>query len=339
MPIRVWSFLGVSTVVVLALIAYLVVQKSDQRAAEAAGAAAEASQRRLDASDVLAVPHLVVRNTAAGPSRGDVALIPLDALDGPRAVVDVSCERVAAVAAGGICLQAQQGVVSGYQAVFLGPDLEPDHEVELGGLPSRVRVSADGTWAASTAFVNGHAYTDAGFSTETTVYEASSGDVLGNLEDWTTTRAGAVVDAVDRNFWGVSFVGDGPEFFATMGTGGSTFLLRGDVSTRSMVVVAENGACPSVSPDGATVVYKQVDLSTGDSRMVARDVATGEVTLMAETRPVDDQVTWLNEDTVLYTLPQGLSSITDFDVWSAPVDGGAPVRVVTDAAFPTVSRP
>lgn len=328
-----------SVVLVASLVGYLLVQRSEQQAANTAGAAAEAGQTRLAAAEVLAEPHLVVRNTAAGPSRGDVAVIPLDDLDGPRAVLDVSCDRIAAVPAGGICLQAQQGIVSGYEAVFLGPDLEPTREVELGGLPSRVRMSAAGTWAASTAFVNGHAYTDAGFSTETLVYDTAGQASPTNLESWTTTRDGVVVDAVDRNYWGVSFVGDGPQFYATMGTGGTTYLVRGDISSRTIEVVADNGACPSVSPDGRTVVYKQVDLSTGDSQMVARDVASGTITMMGETRPVDDQVTWLDDATVLYTLPQGLSSLTDFDVWSAPVDGGAPTKVVADAAFPTVSRP
>jgi hypothetical protein len=42
---------------------------------------------------------------------------------GPRAVVDVACERVYAVAAGGFCLTAHRGVVTTYQGQLLGPDL------------------------------------------------------------------------------------------------------------------------------------------------------------------------------------------------------------------------
>jgi dipeptidyl aminopeptidase/acylaminoacyl peptidase len=335
----VWILAGLSLLVVVALVAYLLVQKADQRAADAAGAAAEAGRAHLEPADVLAVPHLVVRNTASGPSHGDVALVPLDDLNGPRAMLDVSCDRVSAVPAGGLCLQTGKGLVSGYQAAFLDRNMKPGATVELGGLPSRVRVSADGSYSASTAFVNGHAYSQAGFSTETIVYDRS-GAALGNLENWAATGTdGKPVDAVDRNYWGVSFVGDGPAFYATLGLGTRTFLIRGDASRHTMTVVAENGQCPSVSPSGRTVVYKQTDSATGDMRFVALDVASGRLTTLSETRPVDDQAAWLDEDTILYTLPQGLSSLTDFDIWAAPIDGGPARRVVTDAAFPSVVRP
>ena len=39
----------------------------------------------------------------------------------------------------------------------------------LAGIPSRTRVSPDGVFVASTAFVTGHSYAGGGFSTETRI--------------------------------------------------------------------------------------------------------------------------------------------------------------------------
>ena len=171
-PVRI----GRGRVVAFAVIAVLVIagggtyvlraaRQSD--AAVAAAAASESATPRLDAAAVLTVPHLVVRNTALGPSNGEIALVPLSNPGGPRALVDVRCERVYSVAAGGFCLTAHRGVVTTYQGRLLGPDLQPVRDVKIVGGPSRARVSADATRAASTVFVSGHSYMDTGFSTVT----------------------------------------------------------------------------------------------------------------------------------------------------------------------------
>src|SRR6185312_10622859 len=149
-PVRI----GRGRVVAFAVIAVLVIagggtyvlraaRQSD--AAVAAAAASESATPRLDAAAVLRVPHLVVRNTALGPSNGEIALVPLSNPGGPRALVDVRCERVYSVAAGGFCLTAHRGVVTTYQGRLLGPDLQPVRDVKIVGGPSRARVSADAT--------------------------------------------------------------------------------------------------------------------------------------------------------------------------------------------------
>jgi hypothetical protein len=58
---------------------------------------------------------------------------------------------------------------------------------------------------------------------------------------------------------------------------------------------------------------------------------------MAEERLVDDQVAWLDDETAVYAVGRGTSTV-DFDVWSAPVDGGPPQVLVPDAASPSVVR-
>lgn len=329
-------FAVVSVLLLCALVGYLVVQRQQRATADRAAAAREDATTRLLADDVAAAPHLVVRNTEAGPSNGHLALVPLDDLGGPRAILPMSCERISATIDGGICLRGGDGPITGFGALLLGADLDAVTELELGGLPSRARVSQAGSYAASTVFVAGHAYTDAGFSTETLIYDLGSQHVLGNVEDWETVQDGRPVTTADRNYWGVSFVGDGPRFLATMGTGGSTYLVEGDLSARRMTVLRENAACPSVSPDGTRVVFKQHEASTGDDPLVLLDLRTDEIVVLGENRPVDDQVAWLNNDTVLYTVGRGFSSVRDFDLWAAPLDGGAPTLLVPDAASPSV---
>jgi hypothetical protein len=317
---------------------YLLVQRSASAAAAAAAAEREARTARLDVEDVLAVPHLVVRNTAAGPSFGKVALIPLDDPGGPRAIADLSCERISATAAGAICLQEVPGVLTSYRAVFLDAQLHETGSQALGGVPSRARISRDGRYAASTVFISGHAYTDAQFSTETVITDLASGASMGNLETWSVVRDGVEVSAADRNFWGVSFVGDGPAFYATIGTGGEILLVEGNVASRTMTVVGRSGACPSVSPDGSHVVYKEQDSESRNYHFVTLDLGSGRLQSVDDGRQVDDQAAWADDETVLYAVGRGVASSVDFDVWSAPVDGGRPTLLIRDAASPSVVR-
>jgi hypothetical protein len=69
------------------------------------------------------------------------------------------------------------------------------------------------------------------------------------------------------------------------------------------------------------------------------DLETGKVLPLEEARPVDDQVAWLDDDTALYAVGRGGAAAVDFDVWSAPVDGGPPRLLVPNAASPSVVRP
>lgn len=336
-PSRRLAFVVVSFVAVASLVGYLAVERQDRVAAEQAAVDKEAATTRLSAARVADVAHLVVRNTEAGPSYGRLALLPLDDLDGPRAILPMSCERISVSATGGICLTTADGPVTDHRALLLDGDLSARTDLGLGGLPSRARISAEGGYAASTVFVTGHAYTDAGFSTETLIYDLGAREAAANIESWPTFRDGQQVTAADRNYWGVTFVGDGPRFYATMGTAGTTFLVEGDLQSQRMTVLRENAACPSVSPDGTRVVYKQHDEATGDNPLVMLDLRTGVIVPLGETRPVDDQVSWLDDETVVYAVGQGSSSFVNFDLWSASVvEGGRPRLLVSDAASPSV---
>lgn len=310
-------------------------QQSAQRTS--AAAASEAARPKLAEAAVLAVPHLVVRNTALGPSYGALALVPLADPAGPRATTGLSCERVYAVRSGGLCLNANRGVVTKYTGRLFDRGLRPTGSVTIVGAPSRTRLSPDGTLATSTVFISGHSYLDTGFSTVTEIVDTATGRGLGNLETWRTVKDGATYRSPDVNFWGVTFA-SADLFYATVGTKGTTYLVRGDVAARTLTVLRENAECPSVSPDGRKVAFKKASGSTTARRwrFTVLDLATGVETPLPEARSIDDQLAWLDDEHVLYGVPRGAGGS---DVWVSPLAGGTPRILVPDAESPAVVRP
>jgi hypothetical protein len=204
-----------------------------------------------------APPYMVFRSLdRADPATyGRIAAIGLDDLDGPRRLGGLVCDRLDFQGERGICLALDDSFPQGYRAQLLGPDLAPTGSVAVAGIPSRARVSPDGRLGAVTTFVSGHSYAEiGGFSTQATIIDMVTGKpIVTSLEDWRVTRGGTRVESVDENFWGVTFAPDGDTFYATLATGGTTFLVRGSVEGKSMTVIRQNAECPSVSPDGRRV--------------------------------------------------------------------------------------
>jgi hypothetical protein len=286
---------------------------------------------------VLAGPHLVFRSTSFGPSYGKVAAVRLADPGGPPAVSDTECERVHATRGQGICLLADRGVITTYQARLLDARLSPARELPVAGIPSRARVSPDGRLAAATTFVSGHSYAQTGFSTATTLYDTASGRSLGNLEEFAITKDGERYRSADVNIWGVTFTRDGASFYATLSTKGRTHLVAGDIGKRELQVLADDVECPSLSPDETKVAYKQRVGGPSEWRLHVRDLRTGVAPALAEQRSVDDQVEWLDDDQVLYGLPR--EGTAETDVWAVPADGtGQPRLLVPNAWSPAVVR-
>ena len=276
---------------------------------------------------------IVYLSRGDGASGGRLAIAPLGRGAGSPERSSMSCERVYFAAGAGICVARRDGFAAGYGARIFGSDLRVRREVPVAGIPSRARVSPDGRLGTVTMFVTGHSYAAAGaFSTETTLIDLRTGAKLGTLEDFTVRKGDRQVTAVDVNFWGVTFARDGDTFYATMATGGKTYLIRGSVSAREADVVKQNVECPSLSPDGTRIAYKR---ATGDParpwRLTVLDLATMRDTPLAERRSVDDQVEWRDDDRVLYGVDRG--------VWTAPADGsGRPERLLAEADSPAAVR-
>jgi hypothetical protein len=335
---RIVAFAVVVVVAVAGATGYVLKQAADRDRAEQAAASADARTPKLDVNAVAAVPHLVARSTALGPTYGMVVLVPRSAPAGPRAVTDLSCDRVYADSAGGLCLAANRGAITTYSGQLLDKGLKPAGDVKITGSPSRARVSPDRRYVASTVFVAGHSYTDVGFSTVTEIVDTSTGRGLGNLETWTLRKDGRPYHAVDLNYWGVTFADD-TTFYATVGTRDTTFLVRGDIATREMVTVHENVECPSLSPDGTLIAYKRAtgSASARHWRFAVLDLATGAETPLPEQRSIDDQLAWLDNSHVMYAAPRGSAGSAQTDVWVSPVPGragGDPHILIPDAESP-----
>jgi hypothetical protein len=287
------------------------------------------------------VDRVVFRSTAPGADYGKVAVVALDAPSGHRAFAPVACDRVDAATDGAVCLVVQRGIVTRFAAQQLDADWSLEREWPLPGVPSRTRLSAGGSLVATTSFVTGHSYTQTGFSTET-VIRGRDGAVHGNIEEFRMLLAGEEIAPVDRNLWGVTFVDD-TTFYATAQSQslGRTWLVRGDLAERTLSVVREGVECPSLSPDGTRIAFKKVR-TAGQVRtwsIAVLDLATGaELDLPGEGRNVDDQIEWLDDDTLLYGLPRPEEpGVTD--VWAIGTSPSAEPRVFIPQAWsPSVVR-
>jgi len=242
-----------------------------------------------------------------------------------------ACERTYYAARRGLCLSRAGSLGASVRVRFLGEDLTPWRELTLPGIPSRARISPDGRLGSVTAFVTGHSYADPGtFSTRTTILDMAHGRKLADLEDFAVTRDGRPFKSIDFNFWGVTFARDGNTFYATLASGGDTYLVRGDVRARRLVTLRRNVECPSLSPDGRRLVYKKLVGDPPAWRYHVLDLASGRETPLPETRSVDDQAEWLDGSHVLYRVDQ--------DVWASPVSGGRPRPYLAAADSPALNR-
>lgn len=287
---------------------------------------------RPEASEVLAGTDLMVRAVDPDNPRLNGRVYEVDDGKVRRRSADLACERVYYAAGHGICMGVAASGVD-YDATIFNAKLQPVDKISLTGLPSRARVSADGRYGAMTVFVSGDAYLESpsAFSTRTTIVDMSDGAQIGQLEQFDVTKDGKPFDAVDFNFWGVTFAKDPNRFYATLGTGGEHYLVEGNVRDRSMRVLRDGVECPSLSPDNRRIAYKS--RIAGENRWHLRvlDLDTLDDHGVAESHSIDDQVEWLDNDTLAYS--------DETNVYTVPADGGGEARLlVRDATSPVSLR-
>jgi hypothetical protein len=286
------------------------------------------TEARPEATAVLAHTDLMVRAVDPDNPRLNGRVFSVDGGRVEKRSGELACERVYYAAGAGICMGVAPSGVD-YTAKVFDARQQPLHEVSLTGLPSRARVSADGRYGAMTVFVSGDSYLESAsaFSTRTTILDMETGKQLGQLEQFDVTKDGKPFDAVDFNFWGVTFARDPNRFYATLGTGGEHYLLEGDVAAHSLRVLRDGVECPSLSPDNTQIAYKS---RIGDSerwRLRVLEVATLADHAVAERRSIDDQVEWLDDHTLAYS--------DGVDVYTVPADGSGAARLlVRDATSP-----
>ncbi|MEO8062816.1 MAG: hypothetical protein ABI821_08710 [Pseudomonadota bacterium] len=313
-------------------------------AASAAPAAAESTPSAPHGA--VAAPRsqrLFFRYNGVDNHYGRVAWVETANLADVHFVDSLRCEVVHVSGGHGICLSAERGVFTTYAAtLFDARTFEQRGTFALKGIPSRTRVSADGTLAGLTVFVSGHGYSTLDFSTQTLLIDFASGSVLADLENFKVTHDGVAIDNADFNFWGITFTPDAKNFFATLSTGGKHYLVRGDIAARSAIVIHENVECPSLSPDARRIAYKK-RLMVGNRviwQLHVLELSSGREIALSEKRSIDDQLEWLDNRHVLYSVPSaddGSSPSTD--VWEVAVDArSAPQLFLRNAYSPATAR-
>jgi hypothetical protein len=265
-------------------------------------------------------------------SNRHLATVSRNAPSGPRTVASLQCVRVYAAAGTGVCIRPDSPW--SYHVVVLDQKLHQKRVIPVPGLPNRARVSASGRMVAWTTFLGGDSYTSSGFSTRTGILDTRTGALAPTLETFAVIKDGRSYQAADLNFWGVTFTADDNRFYATMSSAGHRYLVEGDFAARTVRTIKENVECPSLSPDGARIAFKQAvgGDPTHGWRLSVLDLASMRVTPLAETRSIDDQAAWLDNTGLAYTVRH---SNGDPDVWTVPADGtGRPHLLVPDAESP-----
>jgi Tol biopolymer transport system component len=196
-------------------------------------------------------------------------------------------------------------------------------------------VSASGQVVTWTTFVRGDSYAvPGGFSTRTGYLNLRTGELVESIEHFAAEVDGARLAAQDMNYWGLTIGADDKTFYATLGSGGYTWLVRGDLESKTLVSLRRDAECPSLSPDGTKVAYKKRIGRLGPWDLAVLDLSTGQERRLPGTAGIDDQATWLDGDRLAFAaVPKDAKAAA---VHIVAADGSAPATVVIpDATSPS----
>ena len=332
---RVLAF-GVITAVAIGTAVGYAIYAARRGAAETTPAGIRVARNDVERDAIGVADRVLFRNTALGQGYGTVSVARLADPSIVRYPTELECDRVDFAGGIGSCLTADRGVFTKYYVVIFDEHFKPRAPLPLGGIPSRTRVSPDGRLAATTVFVSGHSYSAGSFSTLTNIIDTATNQVITDLEQFAVTRNGKPFKAVDFNFWGVTFAADSNTFYATLGTGQEQLLIKGDVETRSAVVLRGGVECPAISPDGRRLGFKRRGIENGmlGWRIATLDLQTLEERVVpGELRSIDDQVEWLDSTHLLYGVGDDEGGLGGTSVWVVDVDSSEPARVWLRGAF------
>ncbi len=255
--------------------------------------------------------------------------------DGARSAGSLKCLRV--YTAGGTTVCLRLSAPGAYEAAVFDAAGAELRSVALPGTPSRARVSASGRVVSWTVFVTGDSYlAPGGFATRTGVLDLRTGELTETLETFATTIGGVLDERVNENYWGVTVADDDRTFYATLGSGNTTWLVKGDLAAKTMATVRESAECPSLSPDQTRVAYKKRGGRLGGWQLFVLDLASGRETRLPGSDGVDDQAAWLSDRAVAYAkVPTGGSPT----IYESAADGtGEPRLLVSGASSPSPTR-
>jgi hypothetical protein len=315
--------------ILIGLVVLCVVAGGAYVAVAALGPSETTTDARPQAGAVLARSDVMVRAVEPANPRLNGRVFIVDHGQVKQLPGDLSCERVYFAVGRGICMGVAPSGVD-YTAQVFNSKMETLNTIPLSGLPSRARVSADGRYGAMTVFVTGDSYLESStaFSTRTYVVDMASGKAIDQLEQFHVSKDGKPFEAVDFNFWGITFdPNDSDRFYATLATGDHHYLVEGSIKGREMKVLRDGVECPSLSPDGKQIAYKSRIGHSNRWHLRVLDVATLKDHAVAEPRSIDDQAEWLDNNTLAYS--------DERNVYTVPADGsGEPGLLVRDATSP-----
>ncbi|RDI22290.1 hypothetical protein [Lentzea flaviverrucosa] len=252
---------------------------------------------------------------------------------GARTPTELVCQRFYAAGGTSVCLKLS-GPGPTYSAeVSRGG--KPVKTVPLPGIPSRAKVSQSGNVVSWTSFVTGDSYSvPGGFSTRTGFYDLRTGETAESLEHFAATVEGVLHAASDVNYWGLTVASDDKTFYATLASGGFTWLVKGDLVTKSVTTLRRDAECPSLSPDGTKVAYKKRIGRLGPWDLAVLDLATDTEKRLPGTAGIDDQATWLTPGELAFAAVPKDAKLPAVHV--VPADGAHDARVlIPDATSPS----
>lgn len=264
--------------------------------------------------------------------------------DRTRTILDKECERLHVAAAIGLCLgPAANGDDHAYRAdvISLANAQLDVVRADSGVSPSRARVSSDGGWASATMIRqqgdDEDEYAELGsLQTIVTIVNLGAGNSTRiNRFDHPPTNG-------PTTWWGVTFGPDNDQIWVTGADDDGPQIYTGSLAERTLTPTRIGASCPSISPDGKTLVVRMAEGGVeGATDLVAIDQQTGEQWRLNEDREVVDQVEWLDNDTILYALPADdfSAEMRTFDVWSLDLRADAePELFLRYASSPSVIR-
>jgi hypothetical protein len=252
---------------------------------------------------------------------------------GNRTPTELVCQRFYAAGGTSVCLRLAGPGPTYAAEVSRGG--KPFRTIPLPGIPSRAKVSQSGNVVSWTSFVTGDSYSvPGGFSTRTGFFDVRTGETVESIEHFSATVEGALLTASDVNYWGLTVASDDRTFYATLASGGFTWLVKGDLATKAVTSLRRDAECPSLSPDGTKVAYKKRIGRLGPWDLAVLDLATNTEKRLPGTAGVDDQATWLTPDELAFAAVPKDAKLPAVHV--VPADGAQSARVlISDATSPS----
>ena len=231
-------------------------------------------------------------------------MVPLASPAGPRAFSDIWCDRVFASQRNTLCLASDRGVVTTYTGTVhsngdAAPVQVPLHRHTQPGAPVRRRRPSPRRRASCPAT----AMPTTGFSTRTVV-TSLAGHWSRDLETATLVHGGQRISPPDRNYWGVTFAPTTTPSSSRWPSAAPRTWPRGScprARSRPFAPMPSAPHCPRTARAGRLQEARR----PRPGRLADRCPRPRhrQETMLAESQSVDDQVEWLDNDTLIYGLP------------------------------------